>query len=36
VKAVREIVEYSSVDVDDRPFTAAPDDTASVDYGLGG
>jgi len=36
VKAVRETVEYSSVDVDDRPFTAAADDTASVEYGFGG
>jgi hypothetical protein len=29
MKALRETVDYSSVDVDDRPFTAALDDTAS-------
>jgi hypothetical protein len=31
MKAVRETVDYSSVNVDDRPFTAAPDHTASVE-----
>jgi hypothetical protein len=31
MKAVRETVDYSSVDVDDKSFTAAPADTASVE-----
>jgi hypothetical protein len=31
MKAVRGTVDDSSVDVDDRSFTAAPDDTASVE-----